>query len=180
MKTNMKTSALINMIAVASAVICSCQKDNFTSPDNIRQTHTVTLNAFDPETKTSITAVPGGYASLWNEGDYITFTDTDVNELDEVYMFHPTYTYINKTVKDFEAVPLLVDIFDKGELVYNLPTLAEIQDYARKEYDKLWDEYKRLLNPQDYPVDLSQEVWQNKMDLIDRIRKEAQQKGEVK
>ena len=95
-------------------------------------------------------------------------------------MFHPTYTYINKTVKDFEAVPLLVDIFDKGELVYNLPILAEIQDYARKEYDKLWDEYKRLLNPQDYPVDLSQEVWQNKMDLIDRIRKEAQQKGEVK
>lgn len=114
------------------------------------------------------------------EGDYITFTDTDVNQLDEVYMFHPTYTYINKTVKDFEAVPLLVDIFDKGELVYHLPTLAEIQDYARKEYDKLWDEYKRLLNPQDYPVDLSQEVWQNKMDLIDRIRKEAQQKGEVK
>jgi nicotinate phosphoribosyltransferase len=114
------------------------------------------------------------------EGDYITFTDTDVNQLDEVYMFHPTYTYINKTVKDFEAVPLLVDIFDKGELVYDLPTLAEIQDYARKEYDKLWDEYKRLLNPQDYPVDLSQEVWQNKMDLIDRIRKEAQQKGEVK
>ncbi|MBM9832786.1 nicotinate phosphoribosyltransferase, partial [Enterococcus faecalis] len=79
------------------------------------------------------------------EGDYITFTDTDVNQLDEVYMFHPTYTYINKTVKDFEAVPLLVDIFDKGELVYDLPTLAEIQDYARKEYDKLWDEYKRLL-----------------------------------
>ena len=88
--------------------------------------------------------------------------------------------YFGKTVKDFEAVPLLVDIFDKGELVYHLPTLAEIQDYARKEYDKLWDEYKRLLNPQDYPVDLSQEVWQNKMDLIDRIRKEAQQKGEVK
>ncbi|MFV5784445.1 hypothetical protein ACHLJU_11040, partial [Pediococcus acidilactici] len=45
---------------------------------------------------------------------------------------------------------------------------------------KLWDEYKRLLNPQDYPVDLSQEVWQNKMELIARIRKEAQQKGEVK
>lgn len=61
-----------------------------------------------------------------------------------------------------------------------MPSLSEIQEYARKEFDKLWDEYKRLLNPQDYPVDLSQEVWQNKMDLIDRIRKEAQQKGEVK
>ena len=114
------------------------------------------------------------------EGDYITFTDTDVNALDEIYMFHPTYTYINKTVKDFEAVPLLVDVFDKGKLVYDLPNLSDIQTYARQEFDKLWDEYKRILNPQDYPVDLSLDVWENKMNLIDRIRKEAQQKGEVK
>ena len=108
-----------------------------------------------------------------SDGDYITFGDTDVTSLDEIYMFHPTYTYINKTIKDFDAVPLLVDIFDKGVRVYQLPSLPEIQDYARKEFDKLWDEYKRVLNPQDYPVDLSREVWQNKMDLIDKIRKDA-------
>ena len=36
---------------------------------------------------------------------------------------------------------LLVDIFKEGTLVYNLPSLTEIQDYARKEFDKLWDEY---------------------------------------
>ena len=115
-----------------------------------------------------------------SEGDYITFTDVDVSELEELYMFHPTYTYINKTVHDFDAVPLLVDIFDQGKLVYKLPKLKDIQAYARKEFDKLWDEYKRVLNPQDYPVDLAPDVWQNKMDLIDRIRKEAYAKGEVK
>ncbi|MEE2181026.1 nicotinate phosphoribosyltransferase, partial [Klebsiella pneumoniae] len=60
------------------------------------------------------------------------------------------------------------------------PNLSDIQTYARQEFDKLWDEYKRILNPQDYPVDLSLDVWENKMNLIDRIRKEAQQKGEVK
>ena len=112
-----------------------------------------------------------------SEGDYITFTDTNVNDMDEIFMFHPTYTYINKTVKDFDAVPLLVDIFDKGKLVYDLPSLTEIQAYARKEIDKLWDEYKRILNPQDYPVDLDKDVWDNKMALIDRIRKEALAKG---
>lgn len=112
-----------------------------------------------------------------SEGDYITFTDVNVNEMDEIFMFHPTYTYINKTVKDFDAVPLLVDIFQEGKLVYELPTLKEIQTYARKELDKLWDEYKRVLNPQDYPVDLAKEVWDNKMELIDRIRKEAYEKG---
>ncbi|WP_224212025.1 nicotinate phosphoribosyltransferase [Streptococcus agalactiae] len=115
-----------------------------------------------------------------SEGDYITFADTDVTQLDEIEMFHPTYTYINKTVRDFDAAPLLVDIFDKGKLVYQLPSLQEIQEYGRKEFDQLWDEYKRVLNPQDYPVDLARDVWQNKMDLIDRIRKEALAKGEVR
>ncbi|HGA0169413.1 TPA: nicotinate phosphoribosyltransferase [Streptococcus agalactiae] len=115
-----------------------------------------------------------------SEGDYITFADTDVTQLDEIEMFHPTYTYIKKTVRDFDAVPLLVDIFDKGKLVYQLPSLQEIQEYGRKEFDQLWDEYKRVLNPQDYPVDLARDVWQNKMDLIDRIRKEALAKGEVR
>ncbi|ABF34540.1 TPA: nicotinate phosphoribosyltransferase [Streptococcus pyogenes] len=115
-----------------------------------------------------------------SEGDYITFTDINVNELTEIEMFHPTYTYIKKTVKEFDAIPLLVDIFVKGELVYQLPTLAEIKAYAKKEFDKLWDEYKRVLNPQDYPVDLARDVWQNKMALIDNIRKDTHGKSDLK
>lgn len=114
-----------------------------------------------------------------SEGDYITFSDLDVRQLEEIFMFHPTYTYINKTVSDFEAVPLLVDIFDQGQLIYQLPSLQEIQAYAQAEKDKLWEEYKRLLNPQDYPVDLAKDVWDNKMALIDHIRQETKKKGEA-
>lgn len=113
-----------------------------------------------------------------SEGDYITFAGVDVNQLDEVYMFHPTYTYINKTVKDFDAVPLLVPIFEQGALVYDLPSLQEIQAYARAEFDELWDEYKRVLNPQTYPVDLAQDVWDNKMAFIDQVRRRAQRQGD--
>lgn len=115
-----------------------------------------------------------------SEGDYITFTDINVNELTEIEMFHPTYTYIKKTVRNFDAIPLLVDIFVKGELVYQLPTLSEIKTYAKKEFDKLWDEYKRVLNPQDYPVDLARDVWQNKMALIDNICKDTHGKSDLK
>ena len=112
-----------------------------------------------------------------SEGDYITFADTDVTHLDSIYMFHPTYTYINKTIENFEARPLLVPIFENGKQVYELPSLAEIQDYANKEIDKLWDEYKRVLNPQLYPVDLAQDVWDNKMKLINSIRQQSQAKA---
>ena len=115
-----------------------------------------------------------------SEGDYITYDGIDVNSLEELEMFHPTYTYINKTVKNFDAVPLLVDIFQEGNLVYSQPSLTEIQAYARKEFDKLWDEYKRVLNPQDYPVDLARDIWQDKMDLIDQMRKKAYQTGAEK
>ena len=115
-----------------------------------------------------------------SEGDYITYDGIDVNSLEELEMFHPTYTYINKRVKNFDAVPLLVDIFQEGNLVYSHPSLTEIQAYARKEFDKLWDEYKRVLNPQDYPVDLARDIWQDKMDLIDQMRKKAYQTGAEK
>ena len=115
-----------------------------------------------------------------SEGDYITYDGIDVNSLEELEMFHPTYTYINKRVKNFDAVPLLVDIFQEGNLVYSQPSLTEIQAYARKEFDKLWDEYKRVLNPQDYPVDLARDIWQDKMDLIDQMRKKAYQTGAEK
>ena len=37
---------------------------------------------------------------------------------------------------------------------------------------------KRVLNPQHYPVDLARDVWQDKMDLIDKMRKEALGEGE--
>ena len=108
-----------------------------------------------------------------SQGDYITYDGVDVNEQTEIKMFHPTYTYIKKTVRDFDAIPLLVDIFKDGEQVYELPALMDIQAYARKEFDKLWDEYKRVLNPQHYPVDLAKDVWQDKMDLIDQMRQKA-------
>lgn len=106
-----------------------------------------------------------------SEGDYITFADVDVSDMTEIHMFHPVYTYISKTVKNFDAVPLLTDIFQDGRLVYDLPRLEDIKEYAKKELDELWDEYKRVLNPQEYPVDLAQDVWDNKMALIDRLRK---------
>lgn len=105
-----------------------------------------------------------------SEGDYITFYDHDPNQDEELYMFHPTFTYINKTVHDFKARPLLVPIFEEGNRLYDLPSLSSIKAYADQTFDQLWDEYKRILNPQDYPVDLAQDVWDHKMALIDTIR----------
>lgn len=89
-----------------------------------------------------------------SEGDYVALWYEDPRNEEELYMFHPQYTYINKKVKDFTARPLLKDIFVDGEQVYDLPSLNEIKQYAHERLDSLWEEYRRELNPQEYPVDL--------------------------
>lgn len=93
-------------------------------------------------------------------------------------MFHPVHTFISKLVTDFNAKQLLHEIFVDGELVYDLPGLQDIQAFARENLDLLWAEYRRSLNPEEYPVDLSQDCWDNKMrnieavkEKIDRLRK---------
>ncbi|MER2062765.1 MAG: nicotinate phosphoribosyltransferase [Aerococcus urinaeequi] len=105
-----------------------------------------------------------------SEGDYITTMNENPNDAESIFMFHPTYTYINKTVRRFNARPLLNTIIDKGELVYDLPTLETVRDFSREHLDALWSEYRRMLNPEPYPVDLSQELYDLKMNSIAEIR----------
>lgn len=109
-----------------------------------------------------------------SEGDYVTLWNEQPTEQDSIFMFHPVHTYINKTVTDFEARPLLHDIFIDGQLIYDLPDLEHIKAYSHQCLDALWDEYKRDLNPQPYPVDLSQECWNHKMAIMEKVRKQVQ------
>lgn len=111
-----------------------------------------------------------------SEGDYITLWEEDPRKEDELFMFHPVHTFINKTIQDFEARPLLQDIFIEGKQVYDLPDLRAIKAYAQASLDSLWEEYKRDLNPQKYPVDLSTDCWNHKMILMEKIRKEVKTK----
>ena len=113
-----------------------------------------------------------------SEGDYIALWDERPDQLDELFMFHPVYTYINKTVTDFTARPILQPIFDNGKLVYELPKLQDIKAYKDEQIEALWDEYKRILNPEQYPVDLSQKTYDQKLASIAEIREEVRVKAE--
>ncbi|WJH36504.1 nicotinate phosphoribosyltransferase [Paenibacillus sp. CC-CFT747] len=101
------------------------------------------------------------------EGDYITLHgDEDVPHGKPIRLFNPTHTFIQKTVSDYEAVPLLKPIYVEGKQVYELPTLDRIRELHREQMSWFWPEYLRRLNPEVYPVDLSQKAWDMKMDLI--------------
>lgn len=110
-----------------------------------------------------------------SEGDYLTFDDENPSQLETLHMFDPNHPVISKNIKNFDAQPMLHDIFVEGDLVYDLPDITTIKSYAKHSLNDLWDEYKRILNPETYPVDLSQKLYDAKMNLIHDIRNNLQE-----
>jgi len=100
------------------------------------------------------------------EGDYIAFLDEDVNSKEKIRMFDPVHTYLQKDISDFYAIELLKPIFVNGAQVYQLPTLEQIREYHNQQTNIFWEEYLRKLNPEHYPVALSEDVWSVKMSLL--------------
>ena len=100
------------------------------------------------------------------KADYITVWDEVIEEGQPLELFDPDATWKRRTYTDYTIKPLQEKIFDHGELVYQQPTLSEIQKYCREQIDTLWDEVKRFENPHNYYVDLSQKLWDIKQDLL--------------
>lgn len=106
------------------------------------------------------------------EGDYITMVDEDVRSINQIKMFDPVHTWIYKYVTDFEAEELLKPIFINGKQVYDQPSLDEIKSYHKSQLALFWKEYLRRLNPEVYPVDLSEKVWNTRMSLLNQYAKQ--------
>lgn len=103
--------------------------------------------------------------------DVITLHDEVIDEKSPYVLFDPEYTWKKKTIVDFKAEKLLVKIMDKGKLIYDVPKLDDIREYSINELSKIWDEVKRFENPHKYYVDLSQNLWKIKQNLLEENSK---------
>ncbi len=97
--------------------------------------------------------------------DLITLHDEVIDEKKELVLFDPVQTWKKKEVTNFYAKELLQPIFLKGKYVYKEPSLKEVRQQCINDKETLWEETKRLTNPNKYYVDLSQNLWdlKNKM-----------------
>ena len=98
--------------------------------------------------------------------DYICVHDEQPDFSKPLELFDPEATWKRKTVTDFTAVPLLVPIFQGGQLVYQSPDIEQVRAYCAQQVDSLWDEVKRFENPHNYYVDLSQKLWDVRAELL--------------
>ena len=99
--------------------------------------------------------------------DVLTLENEEIDESKPYTLFDPDFTWKRKEVENFVARKLLVPVFLKGECVYKEPSLDEIRDYCSEQIDNLWEEVKRFENPHTYYVDLSEELWRIRKELIE-------------
>jgi nicotinate phosphoribosyltransferase len=102
--------------------------------------------------------------------DVLTLDGEEIDESKPYTLFDPDFTWKRKEIESFVARPLLVPIFAGGKCVYTQPSLDEIREYCSEQIDTLWDEVKRFENPHKYYVDLSNDLWKIRNDLIEQYK----------
>ena len=98
--------------------------------------------------------------------DVITLADEVIDDTKPYTIFDPEQTYKKTTLTDFTARKLQVQIFEKGQCIYDSPSIDEIKDYCRSQLSTIWEEVKRFENPHEYYVDLSHQLWELKSRLL--------------
>ena len=65
-----------------------------------------------------------------SEGDYIAMQDEDPASEERLKMFHPVHTFVSKFVTNFDAVNIHQKVIENGEVIYDNPSLKEMQLYG--------------------------------------------------
>ncbi|MBQ7383805.1 MAG: nicotinate phosphoribosyltransferase [Clostridia bacterium] len=105
------------------------------------------------------------------EADLLCVYDETVDDTKPIELFDPEYTWKRKTLTNYTAEELHHRIYEKGKLVYKIPTIHEIRKHCQEEIEGMWDEVRRFSNPHNYYVDLSQKLWDIKHAMISEHRK---------
>ena len=108
-------------------------------------------------------------------GDLICLVGERYDESDDLTIFDPQATWKKSTLAGgtYTMRELLVPIFIKGQCVYKSPSVMDIRSYCKDELNTLWDESRRLVNPQEVYVDLSMPLYKLKNELLDANHKKV-------
>ena len=107
------------------------------------------------------------------EADLIALADEKFSNDNQLLLFDPIETWKKTRLEagTYEIKEILVPAFKNGVCVYDCPSVSQIKEYCQKELDTLWEEARRLVNPHKVHVDLSNELYQIKKQLLDNSHK---------
>ena len=108
------------------------------------------------------------------KADLICLADEVFDESRDLTIFDPLETWKRTKLKagTYELRELLVPVFKNGDCVYTSPSVMELRDICSKELDTLWEEHRRLINPSQMYVDLSDKLYDIKKNLLHQMSME--------
>ena len=109
------------------------------------------------------------------KADLICLADEVFDPEETMIIFDPVDTWKKTKVLGgtYEIRELLIPVIREGKRVYTSPDVMDIRDYCQKEQNTLWDESRRLINPQKVYVDLSQKLYDLKKNLLEEMSEKA-------
>ncbi|MBU2699817.1 nicotinate phosphoribosyltransferase [Sporomusaceae bacterium BoRhaA] len=109
------------------------------------------------------------------KADLITLEDEIFSSNDDLVLADETHRWKKTVLRkgSYTIREMLVPIFEQGKMVYEEPSLTAIKTYAQSEMATLWDEFRRLTNPDQMKVDLSDKLASLKKELLHEIRNEG-------
>ena len=103
--------------------------------------------------------------------DLIALKGEVIDDSKSLTITHPIERWKTKTVYDFYVKELYVDAIKDGKRVLPKKSVFELQQDCKESLDGFWEEYKRLTNPHEYKVDLSDKLYELKDNIIRAERK---------
>lgn len=107
------------------------------------------------------------------KADLIALADEKYSNDKPLLIFDPVETWKKTYLKagEYTIKEIMVPVFKNGECVYESPKTMDIQKFCNQELDTLWEESKRLVNPHEVHVDLSDRLYAIKKQLLDNYNK---------
>lgn len=140
--------------------LCALEEDGKLVPKiKVSNSHEKTTN---PGVKKIVRIFKDGMA----QADLICLEDETFDTSKPLTVFHPEQTWKKTTFTDYELKELMVPIFKDGKLVYDKPSLKDICAREDESIASFFPEYRRVVNTQEYKVDLSQNLWDLKRELL--------------
>lgn len=102
------------------------------------------------------------------KADLICLNDEVFNENEDLTIFDPKEPWKKTTLKGgtYTLREIMIPIFKKGQCVYESKKTMDIREYCMSELDTLWNEARRLVNPHNIYVDLSQKLYDIKIQML--------------
>lgn len=142
--------------------LCALEEDGVLVPKiKISNSHEKTTN---PGVKKIVRIFKDGMA----QADLICLEDDTFDTSKPLTIFHPEQTWKKTTYENYQLKELMVPVFKDGKLVYDMPSLKEICKNEDENICAFFPEYRRVINTQDYKVDLSENLWKLKNELLNQ------------